>query len=74
MGMKKKWWNTASNPGSQSDFLNIIEAFERAAGDGESKSNVTIIVSGVENSTINLASDTLADIVLVVKGAVNNDD
>lgn len=74
MGMKKKWWNTASNPDSKSDFLNIIEALERAVGEGDSKSNVTITVNGATNSIINLSSDTLADIVLVVKGAFNEDD
>ncbi|MBW8728054.1 MAG: hypothetical protein JF625_23285 [Inquilinus limosus] len=74
MGMKKKWWNTASAPGSRSDFLNIVEALERAAGDGDSKSNVTITVNGATKSNINLSSDTLADIVSVVKSAFNDDD
>jgi len=74
MGMKKKYWNTASIPESYSDLLNIVEILEKAAGEGDSQSNVTITVDGATNETVNLSADRLADIVLVMKTAFNNDD
>lgn len=74
VGMKKKWWNTGLVPDSNLDLLNLVEILEKAAGDGSSKSNVTVTVDGATSATVNLSADRLTDIVLVLKTALNNDD
>lgn len=73
MGQKFKFSYYALVPVERSELLEIVNAFENAIHLDEPTQAVTITINGNKNSTIQLTSEKLVDIVEIMKFAFSEE-
>lgn len=72
MGAKYKFSHYVRVPIDRSDVLNIVDVLENAIHVDDPRKPVTIAVTGSKNATVQLSSEQLAEIVEIMKVALND--
>lgn len=73
MGRKFKYSHYCLVPIDRSELLNVTDALEKAIHVNEPQKIVTITINGADNTTVELSSEQLTELVGIMKMSLNDD-
>lgn len=73
MGAKKKYSHYCSTPIDREALLAVIDALDIAVHESEPQKRVSISVSGAQTKSIEIPSEKVAEIVEIMRLALNED-
>lgn len=73
MGMNFKYSHWVSKPIDRSYLSNVTDALEKAIDKNNPKNIVSITVDGATNTTVQISSENLAELVEIMKISLNED-
>ncbi len=73
MGRNFKFTHYAFAPIDRSHLLNVIDSLEKSIDANNPRGTISITVSGAKNTTVHISSEHLAELVEIMKFALNED-